>query len=199
MYSVFLRLLPARYITLASAGNLQFLLWDIFGDGRACTNGGASANRNGCYQGTVGANKHAITQHRLKLVHAIVVAGDCACTHVHAGTQRSIADVAQVVNFAALPQNGFFSFNKITHFGVGRQLCTRAQARKRSDLGVFTHAGLLDHAVSVNLRAVGDGRIGYYTAGADRHVADQGYLTDEHNVDINQYVITNAEFATHVN
>ena len=51
-------------------------------------------------------------------IDAVIVAGNCARSDINLFAELGIANIAEVIYFTAIANNGFFGFNKIAHFGV---------------------------------------------------------------------------------
>ena len=58
-------------------------------------------------------------------VNTVIVAGDGARTNIHTATNLAIADVAEVVDFGASSNLGFFYLNEVTDVYLFRQDSSR--------------------------------------------------------------------------
>ena len=81
------------------------------------------------------------------LVHAVVVGSDRASAHIHIGPQLGIADVAEVIHFAATGNGALFHLNEIADLAVIANCRSGPEVGKRSDCSVASHLGLVDHRV----------------------------------------------------
>ena len=63
-------------------------------------------------------------------IHPVVVAGDGASTNINVFAKLGIAHIAEVIDLAAVANNGLFGFDKVTHLGIGAQLGAGANPRK---------------------------------------------------------------------
>ena len=87
-------------------------------------------------------------------IHPIVVAGDGASTNINIFTKLGITHIAEVIDLAAVANNGFFGFDKIAHFGIRAQLGAGTNPRKGAQHCAVANGGLLNNGVGFYLNAV---------------------------------------------
>ncbi len=92
----------------------QFVGRGSFGNSRPCTDGRARADFNRCHQLDPRTDEGFIADNRPVFVGAIIVAGDGAGADVDAGPDCCVADIAQVVDLAAVRNRALFDLDEIT-------------------------------------------------------------------------------------
>src|SRR5690606_15407548 len=97
-----LRPLPAGDGGLAAAGDGELAGGRVAGDHGAGADGGVRADLHRRHQRAVGTDEGAVADAGLRLVDAVVVAGDGAGADVGLAPDRGIAEVTEVVGLAAL-------------------------------------------------------------------------------------------------
>ena len=90
----------------------------VFSDRRAGTNGDVFAQGQWCYKHGICPGFAAGAHHGAVLAHAVVIGGDCACSHVNASAQICVADIAEMVYFHAIGKTAVFHFHKIADVTV---------------------------------------------------------------------------------
>jgi len=94
------RPLPSGNDHLFAARQGEFARRCVAGNGRTCAYRRALANRHRRDQLRVRTDEHIILDDSTVLVCAIIVAGDGASTDVHATTDGTIADIAEMIGLA---------------------------------------------------------------------------------------------------
>src|SRR5688572_6941384 len=106
--------LPAFQRHLFAAGQRKLAGGRILGDGAARAGGGVLADAQRRHQHVARADEGAVFDDGLRLVHAVVVAGDGARTNVHALADDGIAEIREVVGLAAIADLGLLELDEIS-------------------------------------------------------------------------------------
>ncbi|MNQ79185.1 hypothetical protein D3C85_941190 [compost metagenome] len=132
------------------------------------------------------------------LVHAVVVAGDRARAHVHAGADVGVADIGQVVRLAVFAQHALLDLDKIAHVAAVAKLRAGAQAGIRTHARIAAHLGLLQVAEGFDMRARSDADVAQHAMRPDAHAIGQGHLAFEHAAHVDEHIAAAAERTAHV-
>src|SRR5690606_33490577 len=132
------------------------------------------------------------------LVHAVIVAGDGAGTHVHARTDLGVADIGQMVGLRACSQHAFLNFNKIAHVRFRADLGTGSQACVGAKACVVCNGGFVDVRVGLNARAATDTCIAHDAVGADMHAVGKRHLALEHAANVDEDVASASQFTAKI-
>src|SRR5262245_20574715 len=118
---------------------------------------------------TVRTDERPVLDHRLELLVAVVVARDGAGADVHLLADRRVAEVAEVVGLAALPDDRLLGLDEVAEVHLGTQLRPRTHVRERSDDRARTDHRVGRDAVGPQLGARADLGVGQDAAVADAH------------------------------
>src|SRR5690606_26283829 len=120
---------------------------------------GTGTDLDGRDQARVRADERVVADDGAMLVRAVVVACDRAGADIDAFADGGIADVAQMIDLAAVGNPALLRLDEVADLDLARELGTRAHPRKRPDLAAFAGRDVLQHAVRVHDRAIAERRI----------------------------------------
>src|ERR1039458_10788814 len=123
---------PSLFHALSRPPERQRVRRHIFGDATGGGDIGAASNFYRSDQRGVAANEHAIFDHGLLLVHAIVIAGDGARADVDAFADFRVAQIAEVICLRPLTELDFLGLDEVAHVSAFAYLASGAQMRIRS-------------------------------------------------------------------
>src|SRR6185295_15888576 len=147
---LFRRALPVLERGLFAARQRQLARRRVARDGAARPGGRVLADAHRRHQHVAGTDERAVFDYGLRLVDAVIVAGDGAGADVDALAHQRVAQVGEVIGLAAVTELGLLEFDEISYVRVAAELRTRAQARVRPDDAARAHRGLLEDAVGVD-------------------------------------------------
>src|SRR5690606_18309825 len=150
------------------------------------------------YQRRVRADKSVIADLRFEFVDPVIVAGDGARTYIGFFADGGIADVAQVIYLTAFTNDRFLGLHKVTDLSSIRQLCSRTQARKRTDIAVASDNGIFNVTVRFDVSVVANTAVDDDAVGLNRYTIAQYNITFKYAVDINHHIAANLQITTAV-
>src|SRR3979411_2124606 len=145
------RTLPVFNRDLLGAGNCQLRRRHLFDNRRTGRDGGSRAYGDRRDQHAVRSRVHVILDGRAMLIGAIVVGNDGAGTNVHTLTQRSIADVRQVVGLGIVSHLSILHLDEIADVHAMPQRRYGPEPGKRSNIAVRSDHRTVDDATSEHL------------------------------------------------
>ena len=121
-------------------------------------------------QHIAGANAHFVADNGLVFVHAVVVASDGAGADVAAAADLRVAEVGEVVGFAAAADGAVFHFHEVADVHFVGQVGIGAQAGEGADAGAVADAAVFEVREGLDNRVVADCRVFNHAVGADGYV-----------------------------
>src|SRR4029077_10627315 len=103
---------PARFVDLPSAGDTQTVRRDILRDRGPGSDVSAIADAHRRHQCRIAAYKYSFADGRRVLSEAVIIASDRASSNIRLWTDASVAQIGQVRNLRALPNDCLLHFHK---------------------------------------------------------------------------------------
>jgi len=122
------------------------------------------------------------------LVHAVVVAGDGARSHVHARSNLGVAQVGEVVAFDPLPSLIFLVSTKFPTWAPSPMSLAGAQVRIGTNDRAPGYASLVQDGTGTERHAVADFRVADDAVGADAAVTADASLAEQLDEGLNHGV-----------
>ena len=113
------------------------------------------------------ANEHAVFQHGLVLVDAVVVAGDRAGADVDVRANIGIADVRQVRGLRAFAEDGLFRLDEIADLHVSSEFGAGTQMRVRPDCRLILDDRVFSYGAAFQMNVIADHDVGEMHTGID--------------------------------
>src|ERR1700687_4071231 len=140
---------PALFDALSRTPERQRIRRHVFCDAARRRDIGAAPNLYRRHQRRIAADEHAIFDHCLMFVHAVVIAGDRARADVYAFSDFRVAEIAEMVRLRTLAQLDFLGLDKVSHASTlahitsGAQMRVRSEDTSRADARIFHDRPLL--------------------------------------------------------
>ena len=183
---------------MAGAGEGEFAFGAVAGERAAGAGGGAVADSERGNQHIAGANAHFVADNGLVFVHAVVVASDGAGADVAAAADLRVAEVGEVVGFAAAADGAVFHFHEVADVHFVGQIGIGAQAGEGADAGAAADAAVFEVREGLDNRVIADDGVFNHAVGADGHVVAELVVAFQHHVYINHHVLAVPKAAAQV-
>src|SRR5690606_4346689 len=190
--------LPALDGTLRRARQSQRFGRRIARQCSACAYGGATPYGNRRNQLGIRADKGVVLDSGAEFVDAIVIASNGARADVDTLAYLRIADIGQMIGFAACAQRAVLDLDEVAYMRMLAQLGTRTQAGIRPYPGLRPHGGLVQMAVGIHLRPRTHLHIAQHAVRPHAHTIFQHDLAFENATDIYIDVATALQRATQI-
>ena len=124
----------------------KFAVRHIFRNHGAGAGARTAADSDRRHQHCARSYERAVADDGHVFVLSVIVAGNRAGADVHIATDFRIADVAEMTNVCALPDNAVLDFNEIAHCYAVGEFRAGAQATRRADSRTVSRSWRLRNA-----------------------------------------------------
>src|SRR5690606_17337954 len=114
---------------------------------------GALADSHRGNERIVRADEGIVADHGLRLVHAVIVAGDGTGPDIDPGADLGVAEVTEVAGFRARADLGFLHLDEIAQMDIRPQFGAATDAGEGSDAGALPDSDVLDVAEGADFDA----------------------------------------------